>query len=803
MKRGAFVVAVSAVMLSAGWAILHAGAQDTAARPATPGMNPRAVVDKYCVTCHNQRTKTQDLALDGLDLTNPAANGEIWEGVVRRLRTRSMPPQGMPRPDDATYEGLATYLETALDRAATAKPNPGRPIIRRLNRNEYANAIRDLLTLEVDISSLLPPDDSAFGFDNISDLLGTSPALLERYLVAADRVSALAVGASVAAGSDTYRVRQDRSQDQHIEGLPLGTVGGLIVNHTFPVDAEYDFALALYRTNLEAIRGLEHSHQIEITIDGERVFLTTVGGETEKAPAPGDKGPTLSITERSDAVDAKLQARVPVKAGTHAIGAAFVRKIGAGTQRLRPFLRSSAGTYDSTGRPHIETLTIAGPFNPTGPGVTASRERIFSCRPARGATVSQEEACATKVLSSLARRAYRRPVTNTDTTRLLTFYRAGREKGNYDAGIQMALRRLLASPNFVFRVEEDHGGKPGTIQRVSDIELASRLSFFLWSSIPDDTLLDVAARGQLRNPAVLEREVRRMIADPKADSFVRNFSGQWLHTRNLRTVAPNHDEFPDFDDTLRDAFQTEAELFFESIMREDRNVLDFLTADYTFVNERLAKHYGIPYVYGSHFRRMTLDQDARRGLLGKGGLLMVTSRADRTAPVLRGKWILENLLGTPPPPPPPVPPLAENSADAPKTLRQRLEMHRASPACASCHRVMDPLGFALENFDATGAWRTREAGMPLDASGQLADGTKIDGVVALRNALLARPEVFVHTLTERMMTYALGRGLQYYDMPVVRDIGRKAERQDYRFSGIIMGIVNSPPFQMRVVGDSE
>ena len=800
MKKGVFFVAVSALMLSAGWSILHAGSQDTPARPATPAMNPRAVVDKYCVTCHNQRTKTQGLALDGLDLATPATHGEEWENVVRRLRTRSMPPQGMPRPDDATYEALATYLETELDRAAVAKPNPGRPIIRRLNRNEYANAVRDLLMLEVDISSMLPPDDSAFGFDNISDLLGTSPALLERYLVAADRVSALAVGGSVPPGSDTYRVRQDRSQDQHIEGLPLGTVGGLVVNHTFPVDADYHFSLELYRTNLEAIRGLEHPHQVEITVDGERIFLTTIGGEVEKAPTPGDKGPTLSITERSDAVDAKLQIRVPVNAGTHAIGATFVRKIGAGTQRLRPFLRSSAGTYDSTGRPHIETLTIAGPFNATGPGVTASRERIFSCRPS---SASQEEACATKILSTLARRAYRRPVTNADTTRLMTFYRAGREKGNFDAGIQMALRRLLASPNFVFRVEEDHGGKPGTIQRVSDIELASRLSFFLWSSIPDDTLLDVAARGQLRNANVLEREVRRMLADPKAASFVRNFSGQWLHTRNLRTVAPNHDEFPDFDDTLRDAFQTEAELFFESVMREDRSVLDFLKADYTFVNERLAKHYNIPYVYGSHFRRVTLENDARRGLLGKGGLLMVTSRADRTAPVLRGKWILENLLGTPPPPPPPVPPLAENSTEAPKTLRQRLEMHRASPACASCHRVMDPLGFALENFDATGAWRTRDAGLPLDASGQLADGTQVDGVVALRNALLARPEVFVHTLTEKLMTYGLGRGLQYYDMPVVREIGRKAEQQNYRFSGIIMGIVNSAPFQMRAVVESE
>jgi hypothetical protein len=787
-------------MLSAGWAIVHAGsARDVSAGSSNAPVNARAVVDRYCVSCHNERLKTSDLALDIVDASNPAARPEVWEGVVRRLRTRSMPPQGMPRPDEATYIGLASYLESELDRAAATRPNPGRPLIRRLNRNEYANAIRDLLTLEIDVASLLPPDDSAFGFDNNSDLLGTSPALLERYLVAADRVSALAVGAAVAPGSDTYRIRQDRSQDQHIEGLPLGTVGGLVVNHAFPLDAEYHFSLALYRTNLEAIRGLEHSHQIEITIDGERIFLETVGGETEKTPA--ENSPEVSITDRSDAVDARLQVRLPVTAGTHKVGATFIRKIGAGTQRLRPFLRSSAGTYDSTGRPHIETLTIAGPFNPTGPGKTASRERIFICRPSN---IGQEDACATKIVSTLARRAYRRPVTKPDIDRLLTFYRAGRAKGSFDTGIQMALRRLLASPTFVFRVEEDRPGKPGTVQRASDVELASRLSFFLWSSIPDDALLDAASRGQLRNAQVLEREVRRMIADPRADSFVRNFTGQWLHTRNLRTVMPNHDEFPDFDDTLRDAFQTEAELFFETVMRGDRNVLDFLTADYTFVNERLAKHYGIPHIYGSHFRRVTLTSDARRGLLGKGGLLLVTSRADRTAPVLRGKWILENVLGTPPPPPlPNVPPLESSDATAPRTLRERMERHRASPTCAGCHRILDPLGFALENFDATGAWRTREAGIPLDASGQLADGSKVDGVVALRQALLARSDVFVRTLTEKLMTYALGRGLQYYDMPVVREIDRKAARQNFRFSGIIMGIVTSAPFQMRVVVEND
>ena len=811
------LVAASVWLLSAGWAVISAApAQDVPAPAASPAAaSHRAVLDTYCVTCHNQRTKASDLALDVVDVGRPSTNGQVWEDVIRKLRARSMPPQGMPRPDEASYTALTLWLESELDRAGAAAPNPGRPLIRRLNRSEYANAVRDLIGLDVEVSSMLPPDDSAFGFDNIADMLGTSPALLERYLVAADRVSALAVGAPVAPGSEVYRIRQDRSQDQHIEGLPLGSVGGLVVTHNFPLDGEYHFSLALYRTNLESIRGLEHPHQIEITIDGARVFIATIGGEVEK-PEPGGPGRGgLSITDRSDAVDARLQVRVPVTAGPHTVGATFVRKIGEGSQRLRPFLRSSAGTYDNTGRPHIETLTVAGPFNPTGPGNTPSRQRIFSCRPSTGSgrpealegrppNRAQEEACATKIVTALSRRAFRRPVTKPEVARILEFYKTGREKGTFDTGIQLALRRILASPTFVFRVEEDGPFKPGTIHRVSDVELASRLSFFLWSSIPDEQLLDLAARGQLSQPAVLEREVKRMIADRRSDAFVSNFAGQWLHLRNLKTITPNHDEFPDFDDTLREAFQREAELFFDSIMREDRNVLDLLTADYTFVNERLAKHYGVPYVYGSQFRRVTLTEDARRGLLGKGALLMVTSRADRTAPVLRGKWILENVLGTPPPPPlPNVGPLPASSQEAPKTLRARMEAHRASPTCAGCHKLMDPLGFALENFDAIGGWRTRESGVPLDASGVLADGTQVDGVVALRHALEARSDVFVRTLTEKLMIYAMGRGLQHYDMPVVREIVRKAEKQNNRFSALIMGIVTSTPFQNRVAGDED
>ncbi len=797
MARFRLLVAAFVWLLFTGWAVLSASsAQEPApAQPAAGTATHKAALDRYCVTCHNQRTKASDLALDTVDVTRPSANAQVWEDVVRKLRTRSMPPQGVPRPDEATYAALTGWLEGELDRAAAASPNPGRPLIRRLNRSEYANAVRDLLSLDVDVSSLLPPDDSAFGFDNVSDMLGTSPALLERYLVAADRVSALAVGAATAPGSNTYRVRQDRSQDQHIEGLPLGSVGGLVVTHNFPQDAEYQFSLELYRTNLEAIRGLEHPHQIEITIDGARVFLATIGGETEKG------GPGEVITDRSDAVDARLQVRVPVTAGPHAVGATFVRKIGAGTQRLRPFLRSSAGTYDSTGRPHIETLTIAGPYNASGPGDTPSRERVFSCRPT---TRSQEDACAQKIVSTLARRAFRRPITKPEIARVLEFYAAGRKKGSFDTGIQLAVRRILASPTFVFRVEEDGAVKPGTVHRVSDLEFASRLSFFLWSSIPDDTLLELAAKNQLSQPAVLEKQVRRMLSDPRAEAMVSNFSGQWLHLRNLKTIAPNHDEFPDFDDTLREAFQREAELFFASVMREDRNVIDLLTANYTFVNERLAKHYGVPYVYGSHFRRVTLPDDARRGLLGKGAILMVTSRADRTAPVLRGKWILENVLGTPPPPPRAnVPPLVASTAAAPRTLRERMELHRASPTCAGCHKVLDPLGFALENFDGVGAWRSREAGLPIDASGLLADGTKVDGVVALRNALVARSDIFVQTLTEKLMIYALGRGLQAHDMPVVRSIVRQAGKQDYRFSSLVMGIVTSTPFQNRVAGEED
>jgi len=757
-----------------------------------PPQGARATLDRYCVTCHNQRVRSGELTLDTLDVSNVAANAAKWEKVVRKVRAGAMPPAGMPRPDEATASALVSELTTSLDRTAT--PDPGRPLLHRLNRAEYANVIRDLLALDVDVRSLLPADDSAFGFDNNADLLVVSPSLLDRYLSAADRVSALAVGdMTTAPGSDAFYTKGDQSQSQEQEGLPIGTVGGIGVRYNFPLDGEYEFRVALLRNNLEGIRGLEHSHQLEISVDGERVFLGDIGGAAED----GQKG---TITDKSDATDARLHVRVPVKAGPRVVAATFIRKIAENTNRLRPFLRSNAGTYDNTGRPHVKSLTIKGPFSPTGPGDTPSRQRVFVCRPTN---VASEEPCARRIVSTLARRAYRRPVTDRDLAPLLEFYRDGRKKGSFDSGIQLALRRLLASPTFIFRVEEDPAGlASGMPYRVSDVELASRLSFFLWSSMPDDTLLDLAVAGRLRQPAVLEAQVRRMLADPKADALVQNFAGQWLHIRNLQNIAPNTDEFPDFDNDLRDAFRRETELFFASIVKEDRDVLDLMTADYTFVNERLAKHYGLTGIYGPRFRRVTLSGDARRGLLGKGSILLATSHADRTAPTLRGKWILENLLGTPPPAPPAnVPPFEQTATAKPRTIRERLESHRANPSCASCHRTMDGLGFTLENFNAVGAWRVREAGGDVNAEGTMTNGERAVGVGGLRTALLEHSDVFVQTLAEKLMTYGLGRGLQEYDMPVVRRVVRDAGTQDRKFSALIMGIVQSTPFQMRRKSD--
>jgi hypothetical protein len=772
-------------MPSAIAAIHAAGAQQ---QPASP--SPRPVLDKYCVNCHSARLKTAGLVLEGMDVGSVERDSVSWEKVVQRLRAGSMPPQGLPRPDSATYAAAAGWLEATLDRAARARPNAGRPLVHRLNRAEYANAIRDLLALEIDPAAFLPPDDSSYGFDNIADVLGTSPALLESYLTAAGRISALAVGDSgIGPGSQTYHVRGDASQVEHVEGLPLGTRGGLLVRPTFPLDGEYVFKVKLLQTNLGSIRGLEYPDQLEITIDGERVHLAPVGGPAEYIAAPDN------ATDVANAVEARLQVRVPAKAGPHAVGVTFLQKTAAQRgNHLQPFLRTTLIATDHTGLPHIESFSITGPFNASGPGDTPSRRRIFTCRPA---TKAQESPCADTIVTTLARRAFRRPVTRQEVDRLLAFYQSA---GSFDHGIELALRAILASPKFAFRVESDPPqSAPGATYRVSDLELASRLSFFLWSSIPDDELVGLATKGRLKDPAVLEQQVRRMLADPRAEALVSNFAGQWLYLRNLRSFEPDKNEFPDFDDNLRQGLQRETELLFDSIMREDRSVLDLMTADYTFVNERVAKHYGIPHIYGSQFRRIPVVDDARKGLLGQGSILMVTSHADRTSPVVRGKWILDNLLGTPPKPPPAeVPPLKENQADAePHSLRERMEEHRSNPSCASCHKVMDPLGFALENFDAVGAWRTTDDGTRIDASGQLADGTPIDGVVSLRNALLKRPETFVSTMTEKMLTYALGRGLASYDMPAVRSIVQGAAARDFRFSSVVLGVVNSVPFQMR------
>jgi hypothetical protein len=767
-----------------------------------PSRDPAVVgntVKQYCVTCHNTRTKTAGLALDSMDLADVPGAAEVWENVIRKLRSGAMPPAGLPRPDDATYSAVASWLEGTLDSASAARPNPGAPLLHRLNRAEYSNAIRDLLDLEVDASSLLPPDDASGGFDNNADLLGVSPVLLERYLTAAAKISAAAVGdPAIGATSAIYRVPGDASQTDHVEGLPLGTRGGVVARHRFPLDAEYVINVKLLETNLGAIRGLREPHQLEFTVDGARVFLNTVGGEAEYVAS------TRNATDVVMALDTRLTARIAVKAGTRVVGAAFLQRTSAqGGTRLEPFLRTTLEAMDHTGLPHVASMTITGPFSPTGPGDTPSRQRVFTCRPA---ITADQLPCATKIISTLARRGYRRPATDPELQRLLAFYQTGRRtSGSFESGIEFALRGILANPKFVFRAEADPPTvAPGAAYRLGDYELASRLSFFLWSSIPDDELLTLAEKGRLRAPAVLEQQVRRMLADPRSQALERDFAAQWLQLRNLRSAAPDKDEFPDWDDNLRQAFEQETQLFFESVVREDRNVVDLLSADYTFLNERLARHYRIPNVYGSHFRRVALPDDSRRGLLGHGSILTVTSHADRTAPVVRGKWILDNLLGTPPPPPPPtVPPLSEGEEAATLSMRERMEQHRKNPACASCHKIMDPIGLALENFDAVGAWRVRDGGKTIDTTGQLMDGTKVDGPVSLRQALLRRPEGFVGTLTAKLLTYALGRRLEYYDMPVVRRIVSDAARREYRFSSIVMGVVSSAPFQMRVKPSQE
>jgi mono/diheme cytochrome c family protein len=767
--------------------------QPSGSTPA-PTVPQRALLDKYCATCHNEKLKTGGLSLQAADVAKPPAGAETWEKVIRKLRVGAMPPQGMPRPDKPAADAFATYLETSIDRAALAKPNPGRATLHRLNRTEYANAVRDLLALEIDTTTLLPPDDESFGFDNIADVLKTSPSLLEKYMSASWNISRVAVGdPAISPDMTVYRVKPDLSQDDHLEGLPLGTHGGIKIVHNFPLDGEYEIRVRLWRPTTDIIRGIENRQQLEISVDGERLKVATFGGKEDFTAAV--KNEEASAND----IDARLTIRLPIKAGPRTVVATFLpRSAAQDDDIIQPFIRTTLDPVGYQGQPVVDRTTITGPYKATGPGDTPSRRRIFVCRPGSGA---DEVPCAKKIISALARRAFRRPVNEGDLEALLSFYQRGRnEGGNFDQGVEAAIQLILASPEFLFRFEPDPpSAAVGAIHRLSDLELASRLSFFLWSSVPDDKLINLASAGKLKDPAVFDQQIKRMLADPRSAALVNNFVGQWLLLRNLKSINPDFETFPDFDDNLRQAMRRETELFFDSIVREDRGVLDLLNANYTFVNERLARHYGIKGIYGADFQRITINDDRRRGLLGQASVLTVTSYSNRTSPVQRGKWILTNLLGTPPPPPPPnVPPLKENEAgNAPKSLRERMEAHRANPACASCHRVMDPVGFSLENFDALGQWRDNDGGAAIDPSGVLFNGTKVDGAASLRQMLLSRPEVFVGVFTEKLMTYALGRGIEYYDMPTVRSIVRDAAKNNYRFSNLVTGIIKSPAFQLK------
>jgi mono/diheme cytochrome c family protein len=802
--KGRALAGCVAVIFTVGGHVLAAGAYGQSPATASPSVSgvaqPRALLDQYCVTCHNDRLKTAQLSLEKLDLATVGDRAELWEKVVRKLRAGVMPPPDVRRPSLAEYDGLRDYLEAELDRKAATRLNPGAVILHRLNRTEYANAVRDLLDLDVDVGTLLPPDDSARGFDNIAGSLTISPTLLEAYTTAAARVARMAVGYWKTPTEATYLAPGDTSQNQHLEGLPFGTRGGMRVRHDFPADGEYKFSIQNF-----GIGSYIPGEQLELIIDGERAHVFKYQGVGLSQGMSGEGDGSLDVT-------------IPVKAGSRVVGATFL------ATNYRPSL-DMIKQYDRKSLennsipqlqyyPAIGFLRIQGPFNAQRPTDSRSMRKVLTCRPvtetaaASGFSRTTEESCAKAILTTLARRAYRRPATAQDLEALMRFYAEGRRTGVFEDGIELAIRRLLASPQFLVRAEKEPANVPaGRAYRIGGLELASRLSFFLWSSIPDDELISVASQGKLGNPGVLEQQVRRMLADPRSDALVGNFAQQLLYLRNLPATSPDGVFFPDWDDELRQGFRREAELFFESIMREDRNVVDLLTADYTFVNERLARHYGIPNIYGSHFRRVTLgpELDSRRGLLGKGSFLAVTwTQNFRTSPVKRGVWVLENILGTPPPEPPPnVPPLEDSSAGSQKvlTLRDQMTLHRKNPPCAGCHKIMDPIGFALDNFDADGKWRTKQGGdggTPIDASVTLFDGQHADGPAGLRQALLRYSPQFARMFTEKMMTYALGRGVEYTDMPVLRSIVRDAARDNNRFSAIVLGIVKSPQFQMRV-----
>ncbi len=764
----------------------------------------RAVLDRYCVGGHNDRLQTAGISLDDLDVGHVATGAETWEKVVRKLRAREMPPPRRPRPDEETYIDFVDWIETELDQASLANPNPGTETIHRLNRTEYTNAIRDLLALEIDGRELLPADDQSYGFDNIADVLSLSTSLLERYMLAAGKIAQLAIGdPSIRSTTVTYStspvlMQHDRMSELH----PFGTRGGFATEHYFPVDGEYEFRIGLERTHGDAIKGLQNRNQLEVRLDRARVAAFDIGADGQREAWNA----VFNLTPYERDADNDLRVKIPVKAGMREVAFSFLRNSAIAEGVLEPV--SAAETYHYAGDRDapmaVWTVEIEGPFDvesrKLGLG-TPSQERIFTCVPE---TEAGELACAEQIVGSIARRAFRRPITEIDTTSLMTFYNVGRANGSFESGIEFALRAILVDPEFLFRVEADPVAvESGDPYHISDLELASRLSFFLWSSIPDDELLDLAERNELREGGVLAAQVDRMLSDPKSAALVDNFSGQWLFLRNMRSVKPDPIAFPEFDGNLREAFQQETQLWFDSQVREDRSVLEILTSDYTYANQRLAEHYGIPGVLGNHFRRVTLPDETRRGILGHGSVLTATSYANRTSPVKRGVWVLENLLGAPPPPPPAnVPGLEDSDSVAdpsdpesrPRSVRERMERHRTDPVCASCHVRMDPLGFALESFDAVGGYRE----LPLEqTSGTLPSGLELTGPASVRDMLLSNSEDFVVTVAEKLMTYALGRGVEYYDRPSIRRIVRSAEADDYRWSSLIFGIVESSPFQMR------
>jgi mono/diheme cytochrome c family protein len=788
------VIATAGIM-AAGPTLGRPGVQTT---PADDPGQTTAAITQYCVGCHNERAKSGDVVLAGLDPAQAGLHPETWEKVLRKLRTGLMPPAGMPRPDAAGYARLMAALESTIDRAAATQPNPGRPAVHRLNRLEYTNSIRDLLALEVDGRSLLPADDAGFGFDNIADVLSVSPGLMERYLAAAETIAGLAVGdRSIGHGVATYPNLVRDQADRLSNALPAGTRGGMAIRHYFPLDGEYVITVRLQtEPQFSVVRGLDFPTTVDVRLDGARLKLFRLDARKSGNPMLRTDAPA----------DAGLTFRVSVKAGMRVMGVTlsrrtwYVESLGPEQLPATSFaFQSGSRTNQALGKQlmGVDHVTIDGPYAGRTPQDTPSRRRLFVCRPEAG---QDEAACARTILTTLARRAFRRPATATDAERLMRFFTAGRAAGGFDDGIQRAVEAVLVDPEFLFRVETDPPDvAPSSVYRVSDIDLASRLSFFLWSGPPDDALLDAAAAQRLREPGVLDAQVRRMLADPRSTSLLTSFFGQWLWLKNIATVRPDAKAFPEFDERLRAAFQRETALFIESQVREDHSALDLLTADYTFVNEKLARHYDIPHVFGSHFRRVTLPEDRRAGLLGQGAILTVTSYPNRTSPVVRGKWLLETILGAPPPPPPAnVPPFPEQAgAVKPTTVRARMEQHRKNPVCANCHAQLDPLGFALENFNGVGQWRSTEANAPVDASGSLPGGQKFSGPAEFRSALMTYEKAFTTNLVDRLLTYALGRGVETADMPAVRQILAQAEPEDYRWSAIITGIVRSLPFQMK------